>query len=198
MNVLVTGFEAFGPVRRNPSEAVLALLPDQVEGHTLSTATLPVDAVRIGPQLEALYAREFDLVIHTGVARERGCFSLEEVAQNCLSFDLPDNAGRTLKGQPVLPGAPSTLHTRLPVEAIHNAWTRLGVPQQPSEDAGTYLCNQTFFLALHQLADHIPVGFIHLPPDEHMAPDGPHVPLVMQAKALLAAVHVALGLEPSS
>jgi len=194
----VTGFEAFGPVRKNPSEAVLTLLPDQVEGHTLSTAILPVDAVRIAAKLQALYAGDFDLVIHTGVARERSYFSLEEVAQNRLSFDLPDNAGRTLEGQPVVPQGPPTLPTRLPIEAIHNAWDRLGVAQQPSEDAGTYLCNQTFYLALHWLADHIPVGFIHLPPDEHMAPDGPHVPLAVQAKAVLAAVRAALGPGRSS
>ncbi len=191
----MTGFEAFGPVRKNPSEAVLALLPDQVEGHTLSTAILPVDAVRIAPKLQALYAGGFDLVIHTGVARERSYFSLEELAHNHLNFDLPDNAGRTLQGQPIEPQGPPTLRTRLPIEAIRGAWDQLGVAQQRSEDAGTYLCNQTFYLALHWLEENIPAGFIHLPPDEHMAPDGPHVPLAVQAKVVIAAVRAALGPE---
>ena len=42
--ILVTGFEPFGSLEHNPSQALLDLLPSEVDGKPLRKAVLPVDA----------------------------------------------------------------------------------------------------------------------------------------------------------
>ncbi len=191
MKVLITGFEPFGGVAHNPSGVVLALLPDRVGGARLQTAVLPVDGQQIQARLDALYAEAPDLVLHTGVAEDRAVVTLETVAQNRLDYRIADNAGRTLR-QVLVPGAPERLSTRLPAEAILAAWTHGGVPCAPSSDAGAFLCNQTFFWALWRLQ--VPVGFIHLPPDETLGAlvRRPGLPLTVMRDALLTAAMVTL------
>lgn len=191
MTLLVTGFEPFGPVPHNPSAALLAALPDRIAGVEVKTAVLPVDSAAIGGALRELYAERPEVVLHLGVARERPFLSLERVAKNRLDFDLPDNAGRTVRGAEIVPGAPPELSTRLPTEQILGAWAALGIPARPSDDAGLYLCNQAFFLALHHLPDSVPAGFVHVAPDETLARGGPHVPLAAQARAVVAAAEQA-------
>lgn len=192
MHILVTGFEPFGPVRHNPSQALVQRLPSALGEHTLHTATLCVDTVRIGPQLRDLYSMSPDVVIHTGVARERPYLSLERIAKNELNFELADNAGCKIQGQDILPGADPVLHSRLPWSEILAAWQSLGVPCELSDDAGAYLCNQAFFLAMSWLPSEVPAGFIHLAPDEVMAPSGPHVRLDLQTEALISAVQLTI------
>jgi pyroglutamyl-peptidase len=56
------------------------------------------------------------------------------------------------------------LFTRLPIKAILSRWQESDVPGHVSNSAGTYLCNQLFYLACVQgRARGIPAGFIHLP-----------------------------------
>lgn len=191
--VLITGFEPFGPVRANPSEAIVRRLPDRIDGAPVRAAVLPVDSARIRGALEALYEAPPQVALHLGVARERPHLSLERVARNRLSFEIPDNAGRTIEGAPIVPGGPEVLRARLPEGAILEAWRALGVLGAPSEDAGLYLCNQAFYLALTLLPPAVPAGFVHVAPDETLRPDGPHIPLAAQTEAVVAAARVALA-----
>lgn len=185
MTVLVTGFGPFGPVTANPSEALLAHLPPRIGGHAVTTAVLPVDTEAVRPILDAHYAAGPDVVIHCGVARYRRVLSLERWAVNRLDFDLADNAGRTLRNQPIEPGGPEGRDTRLPVDAILAAWAEAGLPGAASADAGAYLCNQTFYAALSSLPPHVPAGFVHVPPEAHL-------PVPRQAEAVRLAVTAAL------
>ena len=57
--ILVTGFEPFGGLEHNPSQALLDLLPSEVGGKPLRKAVLPVDA-------EALFARNMRLLDFMG------------------------------------------------------------------------------------------------------------------------------------
>jgi pyroglutamyl-peptidase len=62
-----------------------------------------------------------------------------------------------------------------------------------SNSAGTYLCNQSFFVALHHTADRgIPVGFVHLPATLEEAsrkvPPEPGLPLATLVEGVEAAL----------
>ncbi len=46
--LLVTGFEPFGGLAHNPSQAILALLPEALGGVPLRKALLPVDTEKVG------------------------------------------------------------------------------------------------------------------------------------------------------
>ncbi len=192
MHILVTGFGAFGPVVHNPSEALLGRLPDRFKEIEVVPAVLPVDTKAVQEDLRRYYAQGPCAVFHTGVARERSYLSIECIARNRLEFDLPDNSGRTISVGAVIEGDPESRPSRLPTQEILAAWQDLGIEAQATEDAGGYLCNQTFYLGLAWLPASVPVGFIHLAPDERMSPTGPHLELQAQAEAVVRAIEVTL------
>ncbi|GAA6754528.1 pyroglutamyl-peptidase I Cysteine peptidase. MEROPS family C15 [Thermus arciformis] len=188
--LLVTGFEPFGGLSHNPSQAVLDLLPEALGGLPLRKALLPVDAKKVGEALQALYAERPQAVLHLGLAEGRPLLSLERLAVNLLDFERPDNGGRTLQDTPVVPGGPLALEARFPIKRILARWREAGIPGRPSLSAGSYLCNQVFYLSLYHLPESVPVGFLHLPPDETLALDkgGSYVPLREQARAVRLAL----------
>ncbi|MGE0495189.1 MAG: pyroglutamyl-peptidase I [Vulcanimicrobiota bacterium] len=156
MSILVTGFEPFAGASRNPSAEVLA----QVKHPTL---LLPVDSQTAFPRLEKK-ARELnpELLVCLGEARGSSVVRVERVAVNLNDFDIPDANGRMQIDEPVVVGGPvaywSTADTRGWLEALR----RGGLATVLSYSAGTYLCNQIYYLALHhQLASG--VVFLHLP-----------------------------------
>jgi pyroglutamyl-peptidase len=188
--VLVTGFEPFGGLPHNPSEALLALLPEALGGRPLRKALLPVDTERVGEALFALYREGPEAVLHLGLAEKRPLISVERLAVNLLDFEHPDNGGRVLEDTPIVPEGPLALPARFPVKEVLRRWREAGIPARQSLSAGSYLCNQAFYLSLFHLPEEVPVGFIHLPPDETLAlsKPGPYVPLEVQARAVLLAL----------
>ncbi|GGN99986.1 pyroglutamyl-peptidase I [Nocardia rhizosphaerihabitans] len=164
--VLLTGFGAYADEADNPSGAIARRLDGQrIDGFDVSGAVVPVDTEQIRPALSA--AIEFtrpDVVILTGVAPGRTAPALERVAINVRDFPIPDIAGRTPIDEPVVTDAPAAYFTTLPVKAIVDAWRRVGIPGYVSQTAGTYLCNQVFYLARHLLRESTArVGMLHIP-----------------------------------
>ncbi len=190
--VLVTGFEPFGGLTHNPSQALLALLPERVKGRPLRKALLPVDTGKVAKTLAELYREGPEAVLHLGLAERRPLLSLERLAVNLLDFERPDNRGRRVEDAPVVPEGPLALPARFPVKEVLRRWREAGIPASQSLSAGSYLCNQVFYLSLYHLPEETPVGFIHLPPDETLALErgGPYVPLKEQAKAVAMALEV--------
>lgn len=190
--VLITGFEPFDGLSHNPSQAVLAKLPDQIGDGHITTAVLPVDTESIEATLQGLFQDTFDMVLMTGLAKDRPTLTVEQYAFNHRAFEHPDNKGHVVKNGAVTPSGPARIGVRLNAQAIVDAWQSDGFPAETSESPGRFLCNQTLYLALHLLPKTTQVGFIHLPPDEHLA--GDHAPLSLdrQAIALTMAIRVSL------
>lgn len=182
MRILVT---AFGPFDGRPENASsLALRGLKKSFPKILTRVLPVDSVVAPARLKhALERIRPTALIMLGEAAGSKKIRLETTAWNELDFTIPDNAGRQPLSQPIIPGAPASLASTLPLEKIHARLTDLGHEVCFADDAGRYLCNQVFFVARHFLGQQpieIPAGFIHLP----LAHDYP----TDQAVAALAAV----------
>ncbi|GAA5334552.1 MULTISPECIES: pyroglutamyl-peptidase I [Thermus] len=184
--LLVTGFEPFGGLDHNPSAALLALLPEGVGGRPIQTALLPVDTEALPEALRALHARNPQAVLHLGLAENRPLLTLERLAVNLLDFERPDNRGVLKEDEAVVPGGPLALPARFPVKEGVRRLREAGIPARISLSAGSYLCNQAFYLSLYHLPPSVPVAFVHLPPDEALAlkRGGPYVPLREQARAV--------------
>jgi pyroglutamyl-peptidase len=180
--ILLTGFEPFGGDDHNPS----AVIAKALESDAVAVRILPVDGERIRAALEqAVQDTAPSAVVMLGLARGRTRISLERVAINWLEYRLADNAGRRKTGEKILPDAPDALFSSLPLEAMQAQLRQLGVPFEVSLSAGTYLCNQVFFLA-RALYPNLPAGFIHLPSDERLAVQRTEafVPLEFQVRAV--------------
>jgi pyroglutamyl-peptidase len=126
---------------------------------------LPVSAVRAPALLEQAIDEDTpELVLLLGVAVGRSGLSVERIAVNVLDFPEPDNDGELPVDVPVVAGGPAAYFSTVKPRAIGAAWQAAGIPGYISDTAGTYLCNQTLYTALHKTSDRrLPVGFLHLP-----------------------------------
>ncbi|MDQ2740799.1 MAG: pyroglutamyl-peptidase I [Chloroflexota bacterium] len=164
--ILLTGFEPFGSNDRNPAGEIVQVLDGtKVAGFGIEGAVLSVSADGVGDDLFAAIERtQPDVVLSLGLAGGRTGLSAERVAINVLDFDIPDNAGVHLTDQPIVPGGPGACFATIPIRRISDAWTEAGIPGAVSNTAGTYICNQVLYLALHAAPRHgYRAGFIHLP-----------------------------------
>jgi pyroglutamyl-peptidase len=153
--ILLTGFEPFGGDDHNPS----AVVAQALESDAIVVRILPVDGEQIRAALEqAVQETQPSAVVMLGLARGRTRLSLERIAINWLEYRTADNAGRRVLGQKILPDAPDGLFSSLPLEAMQHNLRQTATPFEVSLSAGTYLCNQVFFLARVLYPD-VPAGF---------------------------------------
>jgi len=167
--LVVTGFEPFSGVPSNPTMRILELLPDELDGIRIEKLILPVDTRAAPGLLERCWRSRPAALVHLGVAANRARLSLEARAENRLRFEVADNQGVRIDDAPIEVDGPPFVTTRLPIVAIGATLSRRGVAWERSESAGTFLCNQVMYQSLRALPPATPTGFIHVPPDEHLA-----------------------------
>ncbi len=166
--ILLTAFEPFGGDDINPSlEIALRLEGRVIHGHRVVVQILPVAFGHTAAPLRAAMQRlQPALVLAIGQAGGRSELSIERVAINLIDARIADNAGDQPIDAPVIAGAPSAYFASLPVKAIRRALHAQGIPAQLSFSAGSYVCNQVFYLLMHALAQSSQPargGFIHVP-----------------------------------
>jgi pyroglutamyl-peptidase len=169
--VLVTGFLPFGQESRNPSGEIA----DRLRGSrsrwcSIESTVLPVERERaFSSALLDLGRYRPSLVLALGVGSDRPVIGVERCARNLDDYRNPDEAGAHPRGEPIVPGAPATLRTTIPAEAVATAIRNCGVPALVSEDAGTFLCNHLYYRLLHHAStrsseEAFRAIFLHLPP----------------------------------
>lgn len=166
--VLLTGFEPFGGETINPSQCIVEALDGaHIDGYRIIGRVLPV-AFAACECLVTEWIDELDpaLVIGIGQAGGRAELSLERVAINLIDARICDSDGKQPINAPVLAGAPAAEFSSLPLKRILFALRDAGIPAAVSQSAGTYVCNQVFYLTASQLArsgNQNRGGFIHVP-----------------------------------
>lgn len=179
--ILLTGFEPFGTVQVNPSQAIVQHFAGDKSNDLMKLVThvLPVDYKTAGTILTGLIKQhEPDAVIMLGVAARRDAIALERVAINVNDAALPDNAGHHANGQRIVEDGPVGYWSTLPLDVLHGQLSKAQIRVKYSNHAGAYLCNHVFYVARHLLEmtnrPHVPCGFIHLPA---IGDDAPKMPL---------------------
>ena len=175
--VLVTAFEPFDGRATNRSqrwlERFLVAARDGGLAHRvdLSAALLPVDYVSLPRALARLWRSERpDTWILTGESGRGDALRVERVAVNLLDAAIPDNAARRRRDAPVVRRGPAAYFATVDVRAAVRALERGGVRAAVSLSAGSYCCNQAFYVARHLAATSRRPGarkarivFLHVP-----------------------------------
>jgi pyroglutamyl-peptidase len=166
--ILVTGFEPFGAHTVNPSQEIAKILDGRQIGRcAVATAVLPVHHREASRHVSVLLGELAPIaVVHLGLADGRSRLALERVGLNVMDYRIPDNAGYRAEGEPCVPEGPAAYLATLPLPEILAAMTTEGIPAYISNTAGTFLCNQTLYATLHEIAmreRRAAAGFIHLP-----------------------------------
>ena len=183
VRILVTGFEPFGGHSENISGQIVNALPSQLLLDdpwsslreyakeslevTLETRVLTVDEAGSLEIANAVQEGEnWDAILHLGLCESCEKPRIETLAQDLLQMRIPDNSGRQITQQSI------TGLGNLPVTVLADAWMSMpwSVECELSQDAGTYLCNETLYRTLHALNEItssdkvIPAClFVHLP-----------------------------------
>ncbi len=170
MKILLTGFNAFGSVRRNPSEQIVRKWAQQQPAplsSELVCEVLPTEYAAATRRLRSLIRKHRpDAILCLGVAASRKVISLDRLAVNLDDDPHADNAGVIRRASKIVPRGPAAYWSTLPLDTMHAALRRRRIPVQYSNTAGTYLCNHAFYIARHETEQEyqpIPCGFIHLP-----------------------------------
>ena len=164
--VLLTGFGAYAEEADNPSGAIARRLDGwQEDGVRIRGVLLPVDSVRMAEMLaEAIETVRPDVVLVTGVTPGRAAVAVERIAINMQDFPIPDVKGVDPIDEAVVAGGPSAYFSTLPIKAILAEWRSRHIPAYVSNSAGTYVCNQTFYLARHLTeGSQVIAGLVHIP-----------------------------------
>lgn len=166
MRILLTGFEPFGGYSVNPSQLLVEELASSDPGLEIYTWVLPVKGKRVGEELkDALEEFKPQLVLSFDLAYNRPAISLERVAINLLDFSIPDNEGWKPEETPIVAEGPLAYFSGLPLKELQQVLREEGIPCEISNTAGTYVCNQIFYLLAHYSRNwrDFKGGFIHLP-----------------------------------
>jgi len=204
-SILLTGFEAFGNTPVNPAESVTrALDGTRIDGAPVTGIVVPnnffecIDVVRT-----AIENARPELVVMMGEYGGRALITVERIAQNyndSTRYQLKDNRGVSLQGEPTAADGPAAYRSTLPLRAMVEAMRTAGVPADISDTAATFCCNHLMYGILHYIAAtklEIRAGWIHLPhlPEVAALPENLGAPSMSRETAILgvrAAIQAAL------
>lgn len=196
MRVLLSGFEPFGGLSKNPTLDLIENAKSfQIEGIEIDTISLPVLYQKCAePLIEKINQIKPDVVVCLGVAVGRSSINLERIGLNVQDTvgegAYGDNGGDTPVDRPIIEDGPDGLFTTLPIRFLLNKLQENSIPSTISNTAGTYICNTTFYSLLHHIQKEsydIKAGFVHVPATPDMVSQSPHLPsmcIETQTKAI--------------
>jgi pyroglutamyl-peptidase len=168
MRVLITGFGPFPRAPFNPSGLVAKALARRRrpalaelvrEAHVFATEYACIDR-----ELPRLFAHQPDIVLMFGLAGRTRELRIETRARNAMSPLLADAAKYRPQRGTIELGAPAARRGPAPFARLAAAVRRRAVQVRVSRDAGTYLCNYTYWRALGAATASRPlVLFVHIP-----------------------------------
>lgn len=144
----------------------------ELAGYEIVGRVLPVDFASSGAELLKLIKEiEPNVVISLGLAGGRYKITPERIAIN-VKDGAADNEGHIPIDESInLEGEPGYFST-LPIRQMVNKLLEEGLPAEISNSAGTYLCNNVMYEALHYAKTTKPemnAGFIHIPASHELA-----------------------------
>lgn len=150
MKILITAFEPFANRKENNSLNLLNSINDK----TIDKLTFPVSVNKVKTILDNLDLSKYDLVIFLGEANIKD-MQIEFIARNLLYMRIPDNDNIQIKNKVIIEGTSYYLKTTLDI-------TKITKEYNISSNAGTYLCNYSYYLLLSKNIKATRL-FIHIP-----------------------------------
>ena len=178
--LLLTGFEPFLQFTVNPTMKIVEELDGlEMNGHRIVGKILPVDFRSSGKELlQLLEAEKPDVHISLGLAAGRYKITPERVAINVQDGDV-DNEGTRPIDEVIQTNGEAGYFSTLPIRKMVEKLMQNGFPAEVSNTAGTYLCNNVMYEALHyahKSNNKLISGFIHIPASHELAIEHGKIP----------------------
>jgi pyroglutamyl-peptidase len=164
MKLIVTGFGPFGLIRKNPSRKTAEQLAECLRSRGVDAEFHPLDTsmASVRAFYSALPSSGDTFVLHIGVDSTSPLIAVETQARNWGDFSRPDVAGEFLREQPITDRFPPNhpLPNPLDVRALAAPYPGLAI----SDDAGEFVCNFAYWVALENVGTKIRgCLFVHVP-----------------------------------
>lgn len=171
--LLLTGFEPFLHFAVNPTMKIVEELDGlEINGHRIVGRILTVDFRSSGKELlQLLEAEKPDVHISLGLAAGRYKITPERIAINVQDGHVDNEGNRPIDELIQVDGEPGYF-TTLPIRKMVEKLIQNGFPAEISNTAGTYLCNNVMYEALHyahKSNNKLISGFIHIPASHELA-----------------------------
>ena len=168
MKCIVTGFEAFEGVDRNPTEEIVRELPPSMNGVELLPVILPVEYGVVERMVTAELYSAADAVFMLGAAGEAEFGRLEVQAFNWCQSEVADNCGLVESGRLINPlvAAGSPRLSPVAVDKLLDGISDSPMPWRRSEDPGRFVCNDSYYRMLERSEKRegrCPTLFVHIP-----------------------------------
>jgi len=173
--ILVTGFTAFSTHSENISQSIMEKISTSgLDGLDVETMLLTVDEAGSKAVARELSAgAEFRTILHLGLSAGSERIRMERYGRNEFRMGIPDNSGRLVNHGGIIEHGPELIQTNASVCVLDEEFDN-DVDIIWSEDAGGYVCNETYFRTLftaETLPGPIPtVLLLHLPDGKQIAP----------------------------
>ncbi|NLC54520.1 MAG: pyroglutamyl-peptidase I [Erysipelothrix sp.] len=167
MKLLITGFDAFGIDKINPSFQAVQLLPDKIGNIEIIKAVLPTKFIEVKEVIDKLLKEvKPDYFIAVGQAEGRDHIALEKVAINLMTARIIDNAGYQPTDKPIEADGQTAYFSNLPLNKLLKALKAKDIPSKISYSAGVFVCNTSFYHLMYLINEKkldLKAGFIHIP-----------------------------------
>ena len=178
--IIITAFEAFGDSTENPTQDVLAEIPDFMFDTRVIKVSLPVV---YGHAFDVLlpYIEEHNpkLILMLGLAAGRTHVNIERIAININDTKSKDNLGHIRQFHTIKDNGQDGLFTTLPLQQIMSRMHKKALPVAISNTAGAYVCNDLMYRVLSHIKTlqlDTKAGFIHVPYLPHQVINKPSMP----------------------
>ncbi|QQS29450.1 MAG: hypothetical protein IPM47_00415 [Sphingobacteriales bacterium] len=159
--VLLTGFNAFGEFKENPTQTIIQEFETFNRDVILYKSVLEVDFKATSQQYhEVLNSVMPHFIINLGLSAESPVIQVEKTALN-LGFDRYNEALHFS----LHPNGPIAYFSNLPVENIVRHLLSKNIPVMQSNHAGSYLCNMVYYQSLSWCEEqqYCKALFVHIP-----------------------------------
>lgn len=173
LTILIAGFGRFPGVASNPTAALAARLARRRRPALADTVRVAhlfrTSYAAVARELPALIAAHRpDVILLFGIAARTPHLRIETRAVNRRSVLFADVDGYRPNTSAIRPGAPPALPGRAPHRQLMVRASASGVAAKLSRNAGTYLCNFAYWLAIEsthagECGGATLVQFIHVP-----------------------------------
>jgi len=167
--LLITGFTKFSDFTSNPSQEILSEIANKgINGLDFKTLLLTVNEEGSNETARRINSDfSFSSILHLGFSDKTDIIRLEKIGKNLLNMEISDNSGRKIKHRKIIEESPEILISTANFRRINEMLAEFSDKYTWSDDAGGFVCNETYFRTLDAVKknyqNYCSVLFIHLP-----------------------------------
>ncbi|MCK4797726.1 MAG: hypothetical protein KAT05_10105 [Spirochaetes bacterium] len=166
--IIVTGFQPFGPYKFNPVEESTKYFDGkQIGKYNVKGIVLPCTYYGAFQILKnAISELNPEAIISTGLSSSVKGIRFETTGRNIMNGKYPDANGYRPNKVPIIEGDKEFLNTNSSNSALANILYNKGIPTEMSANADDFICNSLIYLTSHHLQINgleTKNAFIHVP-----------------------------------